>query len=47
HLDGNYLGQTRAPHQLAIQPGAGWHRLSLVDQSGHELHRSFQVLGEK
>lgn len=43
HLDNQFLGTTQHFHQLATQPTAGNHRLSVVDETGNWIERSFQV----
>lgn len=45
HLDDQYLGQTRMPHQMAIQTGAGLHQLVITASDGSRLQRQFEVLG--
>ena len=42
-LDGEYLGATQQIHSLVVQPEPGLHRISLVDQEGHEVSRVFYV----
>ncbi|WP_420385708.1 penicillin-binding protein 1C [Roseivirga sp.] len=44
HLDGEYLGYTQSEHVMSLQPANGNHRLVLVDESGNELVRRFEVL---
>jgi penicillin-binding protein 1C len=44
HLDDQYVGATMAFHQIAVQPGKGKHRLTLVDEKGETLHSTFEVL---
>jgi len=44
HLDENYLGSTRDFHQITLRPAPGEHRLTLVDDSGRRIERSFRVL---
>lgn len=44
HLDNQFLGTTQSFHQLAAQPTAGKHRLAVVDEAGHRIERSFEVL---
>lgn len=46
HLDQQYLGATRAPHQMATLPGEGTHVLTLVDNEGSSLAGYFHVDGE-
>jgi len=43
HLDNNYLGQTRHLHQMAIQPNAGHHLISVSDENGNLVKRAFFV----
>ncbi len=44
HLDGNFMGTTRKNHQLALSAEPGVHNLTLVDDKGEILLRSFQIL---
>lgn len=44
HLDGKYVGTTHRTHRLVLAPEAGHHTLSVVDESGQYLTRSFEVL---
>ena len=44
HLDESYLGSTRDFHQITLRPAPGEHRLTLVDDSGRRIERSFRVL---
>lgn len=46
HLDEQYLGQTRMPHQMAIQTTAGQHQLVITASDGSRLQRQFEVLGD-
>ncbi len=45
HVDDQYQGETRDIHQLALAPAPGRHLLTLVDQSGETVRRTFTVLG--
>ncbi|MEM9888598.1 MAG: penicillin-binding protein 1C [Bacteroidota bacterium] len=45
HLDRTYLGSTQDFHELALQANIGKHLLTLVDEKGNRLERSFEVLG--
>lgn len=47
HLDERYVATTRAFHQIAVDATPGRHRLTLVDQAGRLLERSFDVLGSE
>lgn len=44
HLDDAFVGTTTTPHQLALAPEPGAHRLTLVDADGARVERSFRVL---
>lgn len=44
HLDEAFIGTTKDIHQLAIQPKPGKHVLTLVDETGETLLRSFEIL---
>ena len=43
YLDGSYLGMTLSSHQITIQPTAGEHTLTIVDQSGNRTRCSFKI----
>jgi penicillin-binding protein 1C len=43
-LDGNYLGATVGEHRMALSPADGSHLLTLTDDAGHILRRSFTVV---
>jgi penicillin-binding protein 1C len=45
HLDERYVATTQSFHQIAVDTTPGSHRLTLVDQAGRLLERSFDVLG--
>ena len=44
HLDDAFVGVTSELHELALAPSPGVHTLTLVDQDGAEVRRSFEVL---
>jgi penicillin-binding protein 1C len=46
HLDGLYLGATERYHQMPVRCGAGCHEVVVLDQEGHQLIRSFEVINE-
>jgi penicillin-binding protein 1C len=46
HLDGNYIGATRKSHHLALAPSEGNHVLTLVDEFGESIQRSFAVISD-
>jgi penicillin-binding protein 1C len=43
HLDERYLGMTRSLHQMEVNPSPGPHTLTLVDDRGEVLTRSFRA----
>lgn len=45
-IDGEYLGQTRNYHQLAVRPAPGTHTLTVTDNRGTRAVRTFEVLPE-
>ncbi len=44
HLDDQYIGETTAYHQMALNPAPGQHWLTLVDNNGSTLKIRFNVL---
>lgn len=44
HLDGEYIGTTRKTHKLPLQPQPGLHVLTIVDESGEVLEKTFQIM---
>ncbi|RFZ84895.1 penicillin-binding protein 1C [Mucilaginibacter terrenus] len=44
HLDGKYVAETTAFHQVALNPSPGRHKLTLVDADGNTLQLNFEVL---
>ena len=47
HLDDRYVGATTTFHQQALDITPGMHVLTVVDQQGNRLARSFEVLGRE
>lgn len=45
-LDGEYLGETKGPHEIAISPRAGGHTLAITDSRGNRVTRRFTHLRE-
>jgi penicillin-binding protein 1C len=43
HLDDHYLGQTSGPHEMEVLPSPGTHLLTIVDNKGNHLARTFKV----
>jgi penicillin-binding protein 1C len=46
HLDGLYLGATTRSHKLPLAPSEGNHELTLVDEQGEILERSFRIVSK-
>lgn len=44
YLDENYIATTQSIHELAIFPNKGEHTLTVVDEFGKELSKSFRIL---
>jgi len=44
HMDGEYIGSTTRSHKLPLAPEEGSHEITLVDEQGEILERSFQVV---
>ncbi len=44
--DEEYPGYTCRPHKMALPAEKGPHRLTLIDDSGHERHIAFEVNNE-
>jgi len=44
HLDGQYIGSTTRSHKLPLAPEIGQHEITLVDDQGEILERSFQIV---
>ena len=47
HLDDEYIGSTQTFHQIALDIPPGKHRITLVDDVGNRLVRTFEVLGKE
>lgn len=47
HLDNEYIGQSSHIHQMPVLSGKGSHLLTLVDEDGHSLSVSFELLDRK
>ena len=47
HVDDEYYGETRDIHQMALAPSPGRHVLTLVDEAGESVQRTFTVLGQR
>jgi penicillin-binding protein 1C len=44
HLDDEFAGRTSNVHQLAVNLAPGAHRVTVVDEAGNRLARSFEIL---
>lgn len=44
HVDDDFFCETRFFHQVAINPKPGWHKVTIVDNSGNTLVKKFQVM---
>lgn len=47
HLDELFVGVTRHVHQLSLNPPQGRHTLTLVDDAGHTINQSFEVVAKE
>ncbi len=47
HLDDNYIGSTFQFHQMAFNPTAGKHTVTIVDEQGETISRSFEILDKE
>ena len=47
HLDGEYLATTQKDHQLPLMISPGHHKLTVIDDQGATLERSFEVVAAK
>ncbi|OMP77650.1 penicillin-binding protein 1C [[Flexibacter] sp. ATCC 35208] len=47
HLDNNFIGTTEEFHQMALHPAPGKHMLTLVDETGAEVHVPFEILAKE
>jgi penicillin-binding protein 1C len=44
HMDNQFKKETHYFHQIAIDPSAGWHTITIVDGKGNMLVKKFKVL---
>ncbi len=47
HIDGEFLGTTTRTHRMTVSPTVGSHRLTLVDETGETLEKTFVILSER
>lgn len=43
YLDDQYIGQTKTFHEMPVSPKAGKHQITVVDEAGNQLVRTFFV----
>lgn len=46
HLDGEFIGETKKNHQMALNPEEGKHVLTLVDEAGEALEGRFEIISK-
>jgi penicillin-binding protein 1C len=46
HLNGEFIGETKKVHHMAVNPGEGHHVLTIVDDSGEILERKFEIISK-
>ena len=46
HLDNEYVATTEFFHQLSLQPKKGKHQLTVEDENGETVSRTFEIVGE-
>ena len=44
HLDDEFIGSTQQFHHFELQPSAGKHQLTLVDNNGFRLYQQFEII---
>ncbi len=44
HLNDTYLGQTTDPHEIELDPDSGKHIVTIVDEEGNRILRSFRII---
>ncbi len=44
HLDNTFIAQTKNIHQIGLNPEEGKHLLTLVDENGETIYKSFEVV---
>lgn len=47
HLDKEYLGATETFHQMALSPPTGPHTITLVDDEGIRMQKTFEVISKQ
>lgn len=46
HLNNTYIGQTQSLHELELNPPAGKHTLTVVDENGNRLALDFEIVAK-
>ena len=47
YLDNAYVGSSRHIHKMSLQPEPGKHRLTLMDELGNMIEKSFEVISKE
>jgi len=47
HIDNEFVGETKEVHELAVNPGAGQHLLTVVTEKGDFIQKKFEVIENK
>ncbi len=43
YLNETFIGTTTGEHKISLNPDPGWHKLTITDESGHQITRRFKV----
>ena len=47
HLDDAYIGQTQEFHYMELNPSAGMHTITIVDEEGGSISRKFEIIASE
>lgn len=47
HLDKDFISTTEQFHQIAINPSAGYHTITIVDEIGNSISKHFEIIQAK
>lgn len=47
HLDNEYIGQTQELHYMELNPTAGLHVITIVDEEGSAISRQFEIIASE
>lgn len=47
HLDNVYIGQTQELHYMELNPEAGMHTITIVDEDGSAISRQFEIIASE